>query len=178
MRPTPRPNGTALAVSLLVVALAACGGDDDDTATTSTAPTDATTVPAEPTPDDAATTDEGGNDAPVTVAVGETAFGPTLVDADGRTLYVFDQDGALTSTCDGGCATLWPPLTFEGEPLLGDDLDGDRFEAFTRDDGTTQLAVDGMPLYRFDGDTGPGDVNGHGVGGVWWAVGPDGEQLT
>jgi len=31
-----------------------------------------------------------------------------------------------------------------------------------------------MPLYLFSGDQQPGDTNGQGVGGVWFAVTPDG----
>ncbi|RYE60332.1 MAG: hypothetical protein EOP20_02845, partial [Hyphomicrobiales bacterium] len=34
-----------------------------------------------------------------------------LVDAKGMTLYTFDKDvaGSGKSTCNGGCAALWPP---------------------------------------------------------------------
>jgi Secreted repeat of unknown function len=31
-----------------------------------------------------------------------------------------------------------------------------------------------MPLYHFSGDQQPGDTNGQGVGGLWFAVTPDG----
>ncbi|MFD0656310.1 COG4315 family predicted lipoprotein [Thermocatellispora tengchongensis] len=30
------------------------------------------------------------------------------------------------------------------------------------------------PLYRYRGDTNPGDINGHGLGGEWYAVTPSG----
>ena len=36
-----------------------------------------------------------------------------------------------------------------------------------RDDGTSQWAFKGMPLYFFAGDAKAGDVNGDNQGGVW-----------
>ena len=45
-------------------------------------------------------------------------------------------------------------------------------------DGVQQATVDGRPLYYFSGDGMPGDVNGHGVGGVWFAVRPNGDPVS
>ena len=42
-------------------------------------------------------------------------------------------------------------------------------------DGTLIVTYNKMPLYYFAKDTKPGDVNGQGVGGVWYAVTPDGK---
>src|SRR4051812_5797571 len=36
--------------------------------------------------------------------------GAYLVDAKGRTLYLFEADKTTRSTCTGGCAKFWPPL--------------------------------------------------------------------
>ncbi len=41
----------------------------------------------------------------------------------------------------------------------------------------TQLTVNQLPLYTFAADAAPGDVNGQGVGGVWWAAGADGNPI-
>ena len=35
----------------------------------------------------------------------------------------------------------------------------------------------GVALYLFANDGAPGDVNGQGVGDVWYVVGPDGEII-
>ena len=43
-------------------------------------------------------------------------------------------------------------------------------------DGTMSKAGD-WPLYRFAGDQAPGDVNGQGSGGVWFAMAPDGTLI-
>ena len=47
-----------------------------------------------------------------------------------------------------------------------------------RDDGTLQLAINGMPLYYFANDTAKGQLNGQGVGGVWYVAGVDGKPVT
>ena len=39
-----------------------------------------------------------------------------------------------------------------------------------RPDGGTQVIYDGFPLYTYSGDTGPGQDNGQGIQGVWFAV--------
>ncbi|MDQ8047342.1 MAG: hypothetical protein REI11_22235, partial [Patulibacter sp.] len=36
--------------------------------------------------------------------------------------------------------------------------------------------VDGRPIYTYAADTKAGDVTGQGVGGVWYAVNPDGSE--
>jgi predicted lipoprotein with Yx(FWY)xxD motif len=37
--------------------------------------------------------------------------------------------------------------------------------------------VNGFPAYYFANDAAAGDVNGQGVGGVWWVFGADGEHI-
>ena len=39
-----------------------------------------------------------------------------------------------------------------------------------RPDGTRQVTFEGMPLYRFSGDTKSGETNGQGVDGTWFVV--------
>jgi len=34
-----------------------------------------------------------------------------------------------------------------------------------------------LPLYYFYLDKAPGDVNGQGVGGIWWLVSADGKEV-
>jgi predicted lipoprotein with Yx(FWY)xxD motif len=47
----------------------------------------------------------------------------------------------------------------------------------TRDDGTYQVTVNGMPLYTYAKDTKAGDVVGQAVGDVWWVVSADGKKI-
>ena len=40
----------------------------------------------------------------------------------------------------------------------------------TRTDGTKQATVGGWPVYTFSGDKKSCDINGQGLGGVWFAL--------
>ena len=102
------------------------------------------------------------------VAIGsaQTDAGEALTGADGMTLYIFTADTDGTSTCSGSCAESWPPL-LGGEATAGDGVSG-TFGTTTRDDGSTQITVDGQPLYYYSGDSAAGDSNGDNVGGVWF----------
>jgi predicted lipoprotein with Yx(FWY)xxD motif len=42
----------------------------------------------------------------------------------------------------------------------------------TRSDNGKQVLYNNLPLYYFAGDKAPGDVNGQGVGGNWFAATP------
>jgi predicted lipoprotein with Yx(FWY)xxD motif len=111
-----------------------------------------------------------------TVKVAETDLGEILVDSKGRTLYSFDPDGTNidVSNCTGGCEQAWPHLTSKKKPKAGKGLDKELLELGADD----QVAYNGHLLYRFSGDTAPGDTTGQGVGGVWHVVGADGEPIT
>jgi len=117
-----------------------------------------------------------GGDGTNTVAVGSTEYGDVLVDADGASLYVFDEDSPGESTCYDGCASSWPPLTVAEDPSAGPDVEAD-LATTEREDGSTQVTVDEWPLYYYSGDSEPGDTSGHGVGDVWWLVAPDGSNV-
>ena len=105
------------------------------------------------------------------VGLGASALGPVLVNNRGLTLYTFDEDSGGVSTCVGGCAATWPALTTDTPDALSlqPALAG-VFTAAARDDGSQQIALGGMPLYTFVGDTQPGQTNGQGMGGVWFAA--------
>ena len=86
----------------------------------------------------------------------------------GFTLYVFDNDleATGTSTCNGGCATNWPPLLVSDGAASGvTDLG-----TIVRDDGTVQATYNGRPLYFFISDGAIGETNGDNAGGVWHTV--------
>jgi predicted lipoprotein with Yx(FWY)xxD motif len=97
----------------------------------------------------------------------DTAKGKALVDYKGMTLYIFDRDAAGKSTCNGPCATNWPPLTAAAEAKASGD-----WTVVTRDDGAKQWAYKGKPLYHWSKDTKPGDTSGDGVNGVWHIAAP------
>lgn len=91
----------------------------------------------------------------------------TLTNPDGMTLYVFDKDAAGKSNCNEQCAALWPPFMAKaGARAHGD------YSLVTRDDGSTQWAYKGRPLYTWVKDTRPGDTSGDGVKNVWHVARP------
>lgn len=89
-------------------------------------------------------------------------LGTFLTGPNGMTLYTHAGDGPTSSTCTGGCATAWPPLTTSGQPTAGAGVTG-QLGTLTRTDGATQVTYGGLPLYYWQGDAKPGDVTGDGV---------------
>ncbi len=115
-----------------------------------------------------------------TVQVAHTELGPTLVNARGLTLYMFEGDRSGASSCYGGCASVWPPLTTAGAPTAGAGVSPSLLSTTRRRSGRLQVTYDGHPLYRYAGDSQPSQVNGEGLnqfGGLWFALSPAGVAL-
>lgn len=94
----------------------------------------------------------------------------------GLTLYVTDGDTvANQSTCNGDCAIAWIPFTAAESLSLPPGVTGE-LALFDREDGSKQLSYNGMPLYTYNADPGPGSTLGSGVGGTWRLATP-GDQL-
>ena len=154
---------TVLPALLLAASLAGCGSAPDPGRSPDPAPSDKLTVP----------------DRTVLVANSTARFGTVVIDAEGWTLYRSDADSATppTSACSGSCVDEWPPVLQQGTP----DVEG--FSAklvgsITRDDGAKQVTIGGWPVYRHATDTKPGNVDGQGVEGSWWAVTPTGGKAS
>ncbi|QFU94066.1 hypothetical protein [Amycolatopsis sp. YIM 10] len=101
--------------------------------------------------------------------------GRVLTEQNGLTLYLFSKDSKKPpkSVCNGDCATTWPPLLANGDPELSG-VDEKLVGKVKRDDGTEQVTVGGWPVYTYAKDTAAGQANGHGVGGTWYAMMPEG----
>jgi predicted lipoprotein with Yx(FWY)xxD motif len=120
----------------------------------------------------------GAADAAATsVQLADSRLGQILVDAEGNTLYGFTNDADGEPTCTGDCAGTWPAHLIDGEPVIGEGLDPAVFTLVEGADGGQQLKAGKWPLYRFSGDSAPGDVNGQGSGDVWFVVGADGSLI-
>lgn len=161
--------GLVTALSLIA---AACGGDGGVTATTVESAASTTTPAAPTTEPPAATTVVADN----VVTIADSVLGRILVDGDGKTLYLFKPDAQGSSTCVEGCAGIWPPLT--GTAVAEEGADGSLLGMVTRDDASEQVTYNGWPLYRYAGDTAPGDTNGQGINGVWFVVSAAGDPIT
>ncbi|MEU6082450.1 SCO0930 family lipoprotein [Streptomyces sp. NPDC047108] len=120
----------------------------------------------------------GGGERAALSAFKDEKLGKILRDGKGRTLYRFNKDSAwpMKSNCTGSCLDTWKPA----KPVSKDDVEGVNpklLSKFTRPDGDEQLAIDCWLLYWYTGDEKPGDTNGQGVGGAWFAVSPDGKKV-
>jgi predicted lipoprotein with Yx(FWY)xxD motif len=148
----------------LVLFGAACGSDA------------ATTAPATTgTP----TSSSSAAKAAVSTA-SNASFGTILTDANGMTLYFFDKDKPVKpqSACTADCVVTWPLVLASEGTSVGAGLDQAKLGQITRPDGKVQLTYNSWPLYRYAGDTAPGQTNGQGIGGIWHVVGVDGKPIT
>jgi predicted lipoprotein with Yx(FWY)xxD motif len=92
-----------------------------------------------------------------------------LVNLKGRTLYSLSAERKGRFICTGTCTATWRPLVVprgvspRGPVKLG---------TIKRPDGRIQVTYKGLPLYRFNGDTQSGQVNGEGIRdvGTWHAA--------
>lgn len=93
-----------------------------------------------------------------------------LTNATGWTLYFLKTDITSngTSTCTGNCVKNWPAFYTDNLNLPAG-LNATKFGVVTRPDGTKQVTYNGSPLYHFINDKKPGDTNGQGIKGVWYA---------
>jgi predicted lipoprotein with Yx(FWY)xxD motif len=142
----------------LTAAVVGCGNSNDSSSTAAAAPT--TTA---------------------SVSLADTGLGQVLVGPDGNTVYMFEKDTSSdASACSGECASAWPPLTTKRKPTAGSGVDGSMLTTFKRDDGGTQIAYNGHPLYYFSGDSSPGDTTGNdsdAFDGEWYAMNASGESV-
>jgi predicted lipoprotein with Yx(FWY)xxD motif len=152
----------AIAIVSLALVAAACGGANTAASPTSTPTTSATASGA------------------TVGTVKDPQLGTILVDAKGRTLYLFEKDQGVKSSCYGGCASVWPPLTTSGKPQAGPGASAALLGTTSRTDGTTQVTYNGHPLYYYVSDTQPGQTSGEGLnqfGAGWDVLSPAGNKI-
>jgi predicted lipoprotein with Yx(FWY)xxD motif len=175
---------TKLGVGAVAAVLLGACGSDSKTSTPTTKVATPTTVAAKPTTTVASaaapttTTKSATAASSGAVDLATTTLGKVLVDNEGRTLYLYTKDTQnKPSTCDGACATSWPPAIASGTPTAGTGLETSKLTEMKRTDGTEQLAYNGWPLYRYAKDAKAGDETGQGVGGIWYVVDATGNAL-
>ncbi|MGV9245293.1 SCO0930 family lipoprotein [Streptomyces sp. NPDC003710] len=121
----------------------------------------------------------GGKTAGQLAVTDNAKLGKIVTDSAGFTLYRFDQDTAEPpkSSCDGDCATTWPPVPADGASVASG-IDKSLLGEVTRSDGTKQLTIAGWPMYRYAKDTKAGETNGEGLKGAWFATAPTGKKAA
>ena len=166
---------TTAALAALAL-LAGCGSSSSNSSTSSSTPT--TTSASSSGYGSSSGATQSSAVAMVSTTKGKP--GTFIVDANGRTLYLFEKDKGTTSECSGACAQAWPPLTTSSAPKAGSGVKGALLGTTKRSDGTLQVTYGGHPLYTFVRDTKAGDVTGQGskaFGAGWYVVTPAGKKI-
>ncbi|GHH17517.1 SCO0930 family lipoprotein [Streptomyces lanatus] len=112
-------------------------------------------------------------------------LGEIVIDKNGHTVYRFMKDSPwpMKTACLNDCLEKWPVIEpvdaadTKGIDLKGSGPRGQGYVVFDRPDGIKQQTIDCVPIYTFAGDKKPGDTNGQGVGGTWYAIRPDGKPV-
>jgi predicted lipoprotein with Yx(FWY)xxD motif len=157
--------------------LAACGSSNDSGGSSggyggggsSSTPTTAESSPA-------AASGAGAEAADLSTA--DSSLGKIVVNGKGMTAYYFTKDtkDSGVSACTGACETSWPAIYSESDTPTVDGVTG-TVGTIATPDGEKQITINGMPIYTYAKDMAAGDVNGQGVGGVWWVIAPDGTMM-
>jgi predicted lipoprotein with Yx(FWY)xxD motif len=114
------------------------------------------------------------------IAVRSTPLGRVLVDAGGRTLYLFEADRPNMSNCSGACLSVWPPLTAGKTPPTKAGALPAAIGTIATSGGKRQVTYHGHPLYLYAGDQKPGDTAGQGLvqfGAAWYVLAPTGDKV-
>ncbi len=98
------------------------------------------------------------------------------INSQGRTLYALSPETTSHLLCKTSeCLKFWPPVTVPSRKTklkAGAGVQG-RLAILRRSNGTLQVTLRGLPLYRFSKDHAAGQANGQGIesfGGTWHAV--------
>ena len=106
----------------------------------------------------------GGGAAAMTVTVSDVSGHSNVLTApDGHTLYMSDQEHGRVLCKSSACTAIWHPLTLSaGQTPTAPNTIKRRLTTVKRPDGSTQVALNGKPLYEFSFDHGSGEVGGDG----------------
>jgi predicted lipoprotein with Yx(FWY)xxD motif len=115
------------------------------------------------------------------ISLRHTSLGQTLVDANGRTLYLFEGDKHNLSTLSAAGQAIWPPFVAGARPrALGGAL-ASEIGTIKQAGGRFQISYDGHPLYYYVADHAAGQTLGQGLnqfGALWYVLGRNGRAVT
>ena len=112
------------------------------------------------------------------ISLAQTPVGKVLIDANGRTLYLFAGDKAGVSRLSAAGQAVWPPFTASTAPAA---KGGAAAAAIGTISGSKQVSYNGHPLYYYVGDHGAGQTAGQGLnqfGARWYVLSAAGAAIT
>jgi predicted lipoprotein with Yx(FWY)xxD motif len=156
--------------AMVAVAFAGCGSSSSS---------------AKDDPEASATTHAAGTSAaphqrgPKLKVIGSD-YGRILADGRGRALYLFTSDRGQGSSCSGNCAAAWPPYIVKWAPTTIAGAKPGLVATIRRSDGKLQATYAGHPVYYYEGDRSPGEVNCQAAvefGGYWYVLRSNGKAV-
>jgi predicted lipoprotein with Yx(FWY)xxD motif len=166
-----------VAATALALLIAGCGSSGSSTTTAASTP--ATSTAAQTVA--ASTSTSPAPTAGVVVSTKPGKLGTVLAAGPKHlTVYLFEADKGSSSTCNGACAKVWPPVSTTGNPQAGGGAISADLGTTTRSDGTKQVTYKGHPLYFFTRDDDSGDAYGQGstsFGAGWYVLKPNGSKV-
>lgn len=115
------------------------------------------------------------------LGVKRTGVGNTLVDARGRTLYLFEADTPNVSKLSRAGFRVWPAFSATRAPRAGHGVSASKIGLIRGPNGSKQVTYNRHPLYYYVGDQKPGDTHGQGLnqfGALWYVLSPSGNATT
>ena len=112
------------------------------------------------------------------VSLEQTSVGSVLVDASGRTLYLFEGDRPDVSTLSAAGRAIWPPFTAKAKPSA---MSGASAALIGTIPASGQVTYNGHPLYYYVGDQHTGQTAGQGLnqfGARWYVLSSAGRAIT
>jgi predicted lipoprotein with Yx(FWY)xxD motif len=168
----------AVSATFVVVLAAGCSSSGTSASpSASSAPSSAASSASSPSASASSSASTSTSSGDLKVA--DSSLGKIIVDSKGMTAYYFTKDKANSgkSVCSGPCLVAWPSISTTSDTPKGTGITA-KLGTITRDDGSKQVTVNGMPIYLWQKDKAPGDVTGQGVNKVWYVVAPDGKMIT
>jgi predicted lipoprotein with Yx(FWY)xxD motif len=168
--PGAHRRGLALIGLVMGLAITAAACSSTPTSSGSTTTTKAPSSTGSPTTATTAASTTGA----LSIASGKAgSVGTVLTGPNGHTLYELTTEKNGKIECTGSCTSVWPPLVVSSgqSAKLASGLEG-TLGTVTRPEGTTQVTYNGHPLYYYAADSAPGQANGQGIAGTWFAMKP------
>lgn len=112
------------------------------------------------------------------ISLSQTPVGKALVDANGRTLYLFAGDKPDMSRLSAAGQAVWPPFTSTTLPSATGGASAGQIGTIG---AGKQITYNGHPLYYFVGDRHPGQTAGQGLnefGARWYVLSGAGAAIT
>ncbi len=172
------PATWAFAALVLATSISGCSSNSHN----SSSPSVSASVSSPASPSASASTDTAATAVVQAVVMTRKAgsLGTILVNANGRSMYLFEADTSSKSTCYQACAAAWPPVLTSGKPKAGSGVQSKLLGTTTRTGGATQVTYNGHPVYLYSGDSAAGDTHGQGLtqfGAKWYVLNPDGKKV-